>query len=176
MKPASFYRSALLIPLGLAAATLVAAFAWLEPWAPRHFKTRVPGADLPPGAEGADNLNPVLNGRLIKGDGQAADLPGTWGRLPRERAGRAEPGNCPSGAFMAGPASPALGRCCRRRLCRSSRVEGAGLPDGLRPGKETGRVALPFAGRRSRTLAVCLSEPGKEKSWHVTHGAFQAER
>lgn len=40
---------------------------------------RLPGADRPAGVDAVAGGNPVLAGRLIKGDGQPADnLPGTW--------------------------------------------------------------------------------------------------
>ena len=78
MKTARFCQSPLLIPVGLAAATVVAAVIWLEPWAPKPFEIRAPGSDVPPGADLSNNLNPVLNGHLVRGDAQSTRLPGTW--------------------------------------------------------------------------------------------------
>jgi outer membrane protein assembly factor BamB len=78
MKLTMLHRSARLIPIGLAAGTVIALVVWLEPWATKRLQLRVPGTDRPPGADAADNLNPVLNGRLVQGEGKAADLPGAW--------------------------------------------------------------------------------------------------
>src|ERR1043166_2966671 len=78
MKLTMLHRSARLIPIGLAAGTVIALVVWLEPWATKRLQLRVPGTDRPPGAAAADNLSPVLNGRLVQGEGKAADLPGAW--------------------------------------------------------------------------------------------------
>ena len=39
---------------------------------------RVPGTDQAPGSEGGGSTNAVLPGKLIRSDGQAANLPGAW--------------------------------------------------------------------------------------------------
>ena len=78
MKKTALFRSAMLIPLGLAAASIIALVAWLGPWPAKRLQLRTPGTDRAPGMDAADKLNPVLNGRLVPGDGKAADLPGAW--------------------------------------------------------------------------------------------------
>lgn len=66
--------------LPIAAAALMAGLLllWLGMDPGRTLDLRVPGTDQPPGAEGPVGGNPVLNGRLIPGEGQPADLPGAW--------------------------------------------------------------------------------------------------
>jgi outer membrane protein assembly factor BamB len=71
-------RFARLLPLLLAAAAIIALAVWLGPWATKRLQLRVPGTDRPPGVEAGDNLNPVLNGKVIQDDGKAADMPGSW--------------------------------------------------------------------------------------------------
>jgi outer membrane protein assembly factor BamB len=39
---------------------------------------RVPGTDQAPGSEGGTGANPVLAGKLLRGEGQPANLPGAW--------------------------------------------------------------------------------------------------
>lgn len=39
---------------------------------------RLPGADQPPGADGAVAVNPILTGKLIPGPGRPGKLPGLW--------------------------------------------------------------------------------------------------
>src|SRR2546425_8647992 len=78
MKKTSLHLSAMLAPLALAAGAIIALLVWLGPWTAKRLQLRTPGTDRPPGLDAADNLNPVLNGRLVQGDGQAADLPGAW--------------------------------------------------------------------------------------------------
>lgn len=63
------------------AAALLMAGAWLV-WVSfgpdRTLTPRVPGSDRPPGAEGPVGGNPVLNGKLVRGEGRPANLPGLW--------------------------------------------------------------------------------------------------
>ena len=68
----------LAIPLltALAATAALAAF-WL--WRPEAgLSQREPGADAPPGLEGAAAQNPVLAGKATPGTGEPALLPGAW--------------------------------------------------------------------------------------------------
>jgi outer membrane protein assembly factor BamB len=74
-------RFALALPL-LAAAAAVAALAfWFGRPLAEAVSERLPGADQPPGAEGAATLNPVLAGKLIPGQAGPTNLsalPGLW--------------------------------------------------------------------------------------------------
>jgi outer membrane protein assembly factor BamB len=66
------------LPL-LAAVLAVAALAfWWSRQGEDSVSERLPGADEPPGADGAAAINPVLVGQLIQGHGQPANLPGFW--------------------------------------------------------------------------------------------------
>ena len=78
MKTTALHRSAVLIPLGLAAGIAFALLAWLGPGSGKPLQLRVPGTDRPPGTDPTDSLNPVQNGRIVPGDGKAAVLPGAW--------------------------------------------------------------------------------------------------
>ncbi len=67
------------LPTTLAAAGLVALSLWLVRGPDARLTPRIPGTDVPPGLEALASGNPVLAGKLTKGDGQpAADLPGAW--------------------------------------------------------------------------------------------------
>ena len=68
----------LVIPVLTAlAATAALAFFWL--WRPEaELNLRVPGADAPPGLQGAAIQNPVLGGKTAQGEGKPALLPGRW--------------------------------------------------------------------------------------------------
>jgi len=67
--------------LAIPVATVVVAVAVLGVWwgqrVDGRVQMRLPGTDLPPGAESV-GTNPVVSGKLIRGDGQPADLPGAW--------------------------------------------------------------------------------------------------
>jgi outer membrane protein assembly factor BamB len=63
-----------------AAVGIVALFIlafWLNQGASVHLTRRRPGTDAAPAGESATS-NPILVGKLIRGDGQAANLPGAW--------------------------------------------------------------------------------------------------
>jgi outer membrane protein assembly factor BamB len=77
MKQTTGQRVAILIPIGLAASTAMASILWLGPWK-KPLELRAPGMDRPPGTEAADDINPVLNGRLLAGEGKPTDLAGSW--------------------------------------------------------------------------------------------------
>jgi len=51
---------------------------WLSLGPDSALQPRLPGADQPPGAEGPMGGNPVLNGKLVRGEGRPVDLPGAW--------------------------------------------------------------------------------------------------
>jgi len=72
--------SHLLLPglLAVLGAALIA--GWLETGTLGNLQLRVPGMDLPAGGCGSSHqvLPPPVAGTPIRGDGQAADLPGSW--------------------------------------------------------------------------------------------------
>lgn len=71
-------RFVVLIPVVVAVAAVAALAIWWNRQGPGELKVREPFTDLPPGADAAAALNPVTAGKLIKGDGTAANLPGAW--------------------------------------------------------------------------------------------------
>src|SRR5690349_4641602 len=77
MKQTTGQRVAILIPIGLAVSTTVALGLWLGPLN-KYLELRAPGMDRPPGMEATDDLNPVLDGHLLTGEGKPCDLAGTW--------------------------------------------------------------------------------------------------
>jgi outer membrane protein assembly factor BamB len=77
MKKALPQRFAILIPIAMSGGIVFAVFLWLLALK-NHLSLRVPGTDRPPGMEATDGLNPVLNGRLLLGNGKPCDLVGEW--------------------------------------------------------------------------------------------------
>ena len=65
------------LPVVIGIAAVAALVFWWTRGADLGLTPRVPGTDLPPGAEGV-GANPVLSGKLARGEGQPADLPGAW--------------------------------------------------------------------------------------------------
>ena len=66
------------IPAAVAVAATVVLAVWFSRRAESELKLRVPGADHPPGVDAAAVVNPVLGGKLVKGEGEPATLPGAW--------------------------------------------------------------------------------------------------
>ena len=60
---------------GLAAAVLT---VWFFHGPRRPLALRVPGTDQAPNGESGGSTNPVLSGKLLRFDGQPANLPGAW--------------------------------------------------------------------------------------------------
>ena len=69
-------RLAIPVLTALAVTAALAAFWLWRPEADLHL--REPGADAPPGLQGAVTKNPVLAGKSTKGEGESASLPGAW--------------------------------------------------------------------------------------------------
>ncbi len=70
------------LPAAVALLAAVAAAVWLSRGPGQALDLRKPGADASlAGGEAAGGTNPVLAGKLIRADGQPADLPGAWPRF-----------------------------------------------------------------------------------------------
>jgi outer membrane protein assembly factor BamB len=71
-------KNTFLIPaaLGLLAAVILA--LWLVRGSDKPLVQRVPGTDQAPGSESGGKGNPVLAGKVVRSDGQPANLPGAW--------------------------------------------------------------------------------------------------
>ena len=68
----------LLIPGVLGLLALLALALWLGRGSDKPLTLRVPGTDQAPGSELGGNANPVLNGKVLRFDGQPSALPGAW--------------------------------------------------------------------------------------------------
>lgn len=66
------------MPAVTATVGVVLLAAWFFLGAGKPLALRVPGTDRAPGAEFGTNVNPVLLGKALQGDGQPANLPGAW--------------------------------------------------------------------------------------------------
>ncbi len=66
------------LPLALGILGVGALAVWLLRDPGAGLAPRVPGTDRAPGVAAAGGGNPVLAGKVIRGDGQPADLPGAW--------------------------------------------------------------------------------------------------
>ncbi len=71
-------RYVLALPLLAALLAVGALIFWQMHQGREDISERLPGADQPPGADGAAAVNPVLAGKLIPGQAQPANLPGLW--------------------------------------------------------------------------------------------------
>ena len=78
MKRIAFAKPGLLIPGLLAVAALAALALWLGRGPGKPLALRVPGTDRGPGGDIGPHANPVLAGKLVRSDGQPAELPGAW--------------------------------------------------------------------------------------------------
>ena len=80
LKPSWPSKTASLAPIVLGVVAGAVLLLWLWRGADRPLAMRVPGTDQA-GVEGSAKANPVLAGKLIRGEGKAADLPGAWTRF-----------------------------------------------------------------------------------------------
>ncbi|HWQ92820.1 MAG TPA: hypothetical protein VN673_14180, partial [Clostridia bacterium] len=87
-----------LVPATVLVMAVAALAFWLFRGAEHPPDMRVPGTDHAPGSAGAAGGNAVLAGKLIRGDGQPANLPGAW---PQFR-GPARDGTSRESAALAG--------------------------------------------------------------------------
>lgn len=67
-----------LLPAGFAVLALAALVLWVRHGSDKPLSLRVPGTDHAPGSELGTNGNVVLLGSVVKQDGQAAVIPGSW--------------------------------------------------------------------------------------------------
>jgi outer membrane protein assembly factor BamB len=67
-----------LLPGALGLLALAALALWFMRGPGKPLSLRVPGTDQAPTGEGGAKGNPVLAGKLVRSDGQAANLPGAW--------------------------------------------------------------------------------------------------
>jgi outer membrane protein assembly factor BamB len=78
MKPSGPGNKNWLSPAILAIAAIAALALWLGRGPGQPLALRVPGTDKGPGGESGSLANPVLAGKLTRGDAQPANLPGAW--------------------------------------------------------------------------------------------------
>ncbi|MGA2176550.1 MAG: PQQ-binding-like beta-propeller repeat protein [Verrucomicrobiota bacterium] len=71
-------RYALAVPLLAAVCAVAALVFWWTRQGQDTLSERLPGADQPPGADGAAAVNPILAGKLIQGNAQPGNLSGLW--------------------------------------------------------------------------------------------------
>jgi outer membrane protein assembly factor BamB len=71
-------KSVTWLPIAASVGAGVLLVWWLAHTAKVPLTKRIPGTDLAAGADSASSTNAVLAGKLIKGDGTASELPGTW--------------------------------------------------------------------------------------------------
>ncbi len=78
MQVAGKAKRSLLLPAALVLLAVAALALWLASGPGKPLSMRVPGTDQGPGGEAGSKVNPVLAGKLIRSEGQAANLPGAW--------------------------------------------------------------------------------------------------
>jgi outer membrane protein assembly factor BamB len=160
-------RFALALPVLATLAAVVALAVWWARGPNVELKVREPFTDLPPGADTAAVLNPLLAGKLLKGDGQPTDLPGAWPQfrgpsrdgVSPERAplARAWPANGPRELWAIdvgeGYAGAAVlgGRLYVMDYDRDSK-QGALRCLSLADGKEIWRYAYPLSVKRNHGM------------------------
>jgi len=81
MNALGFDRRPWLMPTALAVVAVAAGVLWFIHKPAAALVLRVPGTDRGPVSESVSGSNPVLAGKLISGEGQAANLPGAWTRF-----------------------------------------------------------------------------------------------
>ncbi len=78
MKQSGSAKTSFLLPVALAVVAVLSLVLWFGRGSGKPLALRVPGSDQAPGSEGGSKANPVLAGKLTRGDGQPANLPGAW--------------------------------------------------------------------------------------------------
>ena len=147
MKKSGLAKTTFLIPGALGLLALVALALWFGRGSDKPLALRVPGTDQAPGSEAGGNANPVLAGKLIRSDGQPANLPGAW---PQFR-GPNRDGISPETVSLARAWQPAEPRelwaiDVGEGYAGAAVLNGRVYPHGLRPRQEAGRAPLPVAG------------------------------
>jgi outer membrane protein assembly factor BamB len=80
MKEPAFAKRPWIIPTAFAIVALAVLVFWLAVNPDNSLGIRIPGTDRGPDAEGGQS-NPVLLGKVVRGDGGPSDLPGEWPRF-----------------------------------------------------------------------------------------------
>ena len=78
-------KTTFLIPAALGLLAVVALALWIGRGPDKPLTLRVPGTDQAPGGELGGNANPVLAGKLVRSDGQPANLPGRLASVSRAK-------------------------------------------------------------------------------------------
>ena len=79
MKTVDLFKAQVLVPTALGVGAGVVLVSWVLGWGSREpLALRVPGTDKGPDSELGTNANAVLVGKLMKGNGQPANLTGAW--------------------------------------------------------------------------------------------------
>jgi outer membrane protein assembly factor BamB len=71
-------KTSLLVPVALGATAVAALGLWFGHDPDKPLTLRVPGTDQAPGSELGTNANAVMAGKLVRAEGQPANLPGAW--------------------------------------------------------------------------------------------------
>ena len=156
-------RYVLALPLLAAVLALAALIFWWTYQGENGLSERLPGADQPPGAEGAAAVNPVLAGKLIQGRAQPANLPGLWPQFrgPNRNGISAESTPLARSWDAAGPRKLWEVDCGEGYA--GAAVERAASISWITTTTKGKRLALSVAGGRRRNLALRL------------HAAYQAK-
>jgi outer membrane protein assembly factor BamB len=161
-------KALVLAPFGVAAIGLLVITWWLMRGPPMSLAPRLPGADRATGSEGAGSTNAVLAGRLVKGSGTPANLPGSWtgfrgnGRDGIEHSGSS---SAPTGASSHMPLSRTWDSSGPRELWTTDVGEGyAGAA------VAQGRVYLMDYDRERKEDALrCLSLADGKEIWRYAY-------
>ena len=78
MKRIDLVKHPFAVPIALGLIATLSVAAWFAHGPGKTLGLRLPGADLSRASDQGAGTNPVLVGKLIQGDGQAASLPGAW--------------------------------------------------------------------------------------------------
>lgn len=78
MKQCAANKTVFLLPAAVALLSAVAIGLWLGRGPDERLAMRVPGTDQAPGRGPGTTANPVLAGKLLRSEGQPADLTGAW--------------------------------------------------------------------------------------------------
>ena len=155
-------RYALALPLLAAVLAVAALVLWQTRQDEAAVSERLPGADQPPGADGAAAVNPILAGNLIPGRAQTANLPGLWPEFRGPDRDGISPENTPlARSWDAANPRQLWAVDCGEGYAGAAIREGRVYLMDYDYDKKQNALALSFAGGWGRNLAVsptpCLS-------------------